>query len=275
MRTRSASRQFVVVPHSRPEARLRLICFPFAGGGASAFYRWAQALPQHIEVCCVQLPGRENRVAETPYTRLADFVPELADALRPYTNLPYALFGHSMGALIAFEAARLLRRKHGTEPVLLIASSHRAPHLPPRESPLHNLPHDQLIDEMRRFDGTPEEVLQNRELMELLLPVVRADFAICETYEYREEDLLGCPVGAVGGVEDNVAEDELASWRSHTRGRFSLKLFPGGHFYFHRDPSRLLAWLAEALATLPDGPRSPRNHTVSNPLTLSHSLQGS
>ena len=156
-------------------AVLRLFCFPYAGGGAAAYRPWSNELPSQIDVCAVQLPGRETRLREAPFTRIGPLVETLERALRPYCDLPAAYFGHSMGALIAFELARQQRRLGRPGPVRLFVSGHHGPQLPDPHKPLHRLPKDEFVAELRRLNGTPEVVLQNAEIMELLLPYLRAD----------------------------------------------------------------------------------------------------
>ena len=211
---------------------LRLFCFPFAGGSAVAFRDWSNALPADIEVCGVQLPGRESRFKEEPYTRIDDLVRDVAGALSRRTEVPFAFFGHSMGALVAFVLARELRRRHQTGPELLMVSGRRAPQRPDPDPPIHALPEHEFLDEIRQLNGTPEAVFQNEELLQLLIPVLRADFAVCETYEYQEEEPLTCPIAAFGGIHDpDVSREDIAAWSHQTRGLFNLQMFPGDHFY--------------------------------------------
>ncbi|HVE76616.1 MAG TPA: alpha/beta fold hydrolase, partial [Actinomycetota bacterium] len=167
------------------DARVRLFGIPYAGGGASIFRPWAELLPAPVQLCPVQLPGREWRIKETPATRMDDLVGALAEAVDPYTDLPFGLFGHSLGALVAFELARRLESE-GKPPVHLFVSGHRAPQIPTSDRKLHQVPDSLFLMELRRLQGTPEEVLQNPELMRLIAPVLRADFEMAETYEFKE-----------------------------------------------------------------------------------------
>src|SRR5438552_2333015 len=152
---------WVLRPRPDPRARLRLFCFPYAGGGASQFRTWAEGLPPEVELCPVQLPGREGRLRETPFTRIAPLVAALVTALRGYLDTPYAFFGHSLGALVGFELARALRRTGGPGPRGLLVSAYRAPDLPDPDPPLHLLSSPAFWDELRRLNGTPPEVLAN------------------------------------------------------------------------------------------------------------------
>jgi medium-chain acyl-[acyl-carrier-protein] hydrolase len=228
--------------------RARLICLPFAGGGASAFRSWADDLPPTVEVCAVQPPGRETRFRDPPFTRLQSYVSALADSLRPLFDLPVAFFGHSMGALTAFELARELRRRGRPAPSRLIVSGRAAPHLPSRRKPLHTLPDREFRDELKSLGGTPAAVMDNDELMAVFLPTLRADFTAHETYQFVEEPPLDCPMLAVTGESDNVASPaDVEEWRRHTQATFQMQVFAGDHFYLQTQRALLLQLLSRFL----------------------------
>jgi medium-chain acyl-[acyl-carrier-protein] hydrolase len=228
-----------------PEPALRLFCLPHAGGGASLYRTWSAALPTDIDVCPVQLPGRETRAREAPLSRLRALVPAIAEGLLPMLDAPFAFFGHSMGGLLGFELARYLRRQWGRLPVRLLVAGHRAPHLPRRGSSLHSLPEPHFSQELRTLGGTPAEVLDNRELMNVVAPVLRADFAVCETYEYAPDEPLACPISVFGGLDDRmVPPTDLSAWGEHTRSGFSVRLLPGNHFFVRSAPAPLLQAIA-------------------------------
>lgn len=232
-----------------PNPSMRLFCLPYAGGGASAYRSWQEALPAGIEVCGVQLPGREGRVGEAPATTIAGLVPALADALREWLDRPFALFGHSMGALIAFELARHLQMSGGPVPAVLFASAHHAPHLPRGGAPLATLPDQALMEQVRAMGGTTQELLDNRELLELILPALRADFSICESYAYQDGPKLALPIEVFGGLADRtVTHGELTRWSAHTEARFGIRMLPGNHFFIHAARPLLLRYVAEGLA---------------------------
>lgn len=232
----------------RPWTRQRLFCFPYGGGGTTSFREWQALLPGTVEVCPVLLPGREARIAETAFDRLPALAAALEEALAPALDLPYAFFGHSVGALVAFELARALRRRGAPPPVHLFVSAHPAPQLP-ELSRRHDLPDDELIAELRRFQGTPEEVLDHPELMRLLLPTLRRDFAVAETYEHAIEPPLECPITAFGGLADPRADRvALQPWQQQTRAAFKLRMFPGGHFFLETDRELVLRAVAAELA---------------------------
>lgn len=242
-----------------PRARLRLCCLPHAGGGASLYRRWADLLPQDVEVCPVQLPGREGRFREPAFTRMPALTQALAQALRPCLDRPFAIFGHSMGALVGFEVARLLRRHYGLEPAHLFVSGHAAPQLPPDHVAIHALPDEAFRQELRRLNGTPQAVLDHTELMETLLPTLRADFAVCETYAYEAEAPLGCPITAFGGLQDGrVSRSGLDAWRAQTSAAFHARMLPGDHFFAHTAQPLLVEMVARDLQPrdAPDGRRS-------------------
>ncbi len=220
---------------------MRLFCFPYAGGGASVFRDWTAALSDSVQVCPVQLPGRETRFGEPPFTRLPNLIAALAESLNHYVDQPFALFGHSLGALVAFELARNLCRQGRRAPVHLFVSGCRAPHLAHTDRWAHTLPDGAFRDELRRLNGTPAELLDNDELMDLLLPTLRADFALFETYDYRSGSPLRCPITALGGRDDEgITREDLDAWHTHTRARFQRRVLPGDHFFLRN--AQTLVW---------------------------------
>jgi len=226
----------------RPQAAFRLFCFPYAGVGATVYRPWALALPDTIELRAVQPPGRGRRLAESPCTRLSDLARAAAHAILPDADRPFAIFGHSLGALVGFEVARELRRLSGLAPAHLFASGRRAPQLPDAEPPLHPLPDREFIAEVgRRYAGIPEAVLREPDLLRLLLPTLRTDIQSLETYIFTPDEPLACPLSVFGGEQDERARPEqLDAWRHLTRGRFSRQMFPGGHFFPVQDSQPLL-----------------------------------
>ena len=193
-------------------------------------------------------PGREARLTEPPFTRLATLVEAAAQALLLYLDKPFAFFGHSLGALVSFELARRLGRQFGQSPAILFVSGHPAPQIPECEPPIHALPEPEFVKKLRALNGMPEQVLENAELMGLLLPILRADFAVCETYVYEADEPLDCPIVALGGLRDEyVSREDLDAWREQTHAAFSLRMFPGDHFYLNTDRTLLLHTLAREL----------------------------
>ncbi len=240
--------RWFVVPRRLGNPRLRLFCFPYAGGGAFAFRKWAERVPHGVELCGVQLPSREGRFKEPAYTRLTDLVRDLAEVVGTATDVPFAFFGHSMGALVAFALARELRRANVSGPELLLVSGRRAPQRPDPDPPIHALPLPEFLQELRELNGTPEAIFRDEELLQLLVPILRADFEVCETFEYEHERPLDCPIAAFGGtVDPDVAREDLEAWAEQTTASFSLRMFPGDHFYFVNRPAALLDEVARHL----------------------------
>lgn len=239
---------WIISSKPNSQARLRLFCFPYAGGSASIFRAWSDGLPETIGVCAVELPGRGALMRLALYTQLKPLVEAIAQSLLPSLDKPFALFGHSMGALISFELARLLRREYGLTPDHLFVSGRSAPHILDRDPPIHTLPDPVFIQELRRLNGTPEVVLQNQELMQLLTPILRADFAAIDTYQFDPEPPLDCPITAFGGLQDTeVSREHLEAWRTQTIAPFRLQLLPGNHFFLHSAQPLLLQAIAQQL----------------------------
>lgn len=240
----------------QPQARLRLFCFHYAGGSASLYRTWpallAERLPA-IDVCAVQLPGRENRLREAPFTQMAALIRALLPVLRPELDRPFVLFGHSMGALIVYELAQALQRAGGPLPAHLFVSGRRAPSLPDPLLPIHGLPTDDMLRAIgQRYGNLPDLVMQDAELKAIYAPLLQADFTLVETYQPSTLTPLPCPVTALGGDADPFAtEAELQAWRPLTQSQFDLHLLPGGHFYLQEQTTALLAYMAKALASRP------------------------
>lgn len=233
-----------------PASGLRLFCFPYAGGGASIFRSWQAQLPSEVEVCAVQLPGRESRLGEPAVASLPALVAALARELKACEpEGPFALFGHSLGARLAYEAALALVEAGARAPSLLVVSGAPPPHLPSRCRPIHRLATEEFIAELGKLGGTPREILAERELMELFLPALRADFALDEAYLREEIRPLPCPIVACFGSGDDTARSQdVLEWARYTRGPFTLRGFAGDHFFLRAQERELLAFLGEALS---------------------------
>ncbi len=217
-----------------PSASLRLFCFPYAGGSSYIFRSWLDHVPKTIEICPIELPGRGIQIKSTPFKQIEPLVKAISLEILPYLDKPFAFFGHSMGALVSFELARFIRRHHNLEPVHLFISGRRAPQTKDLKPPIHHLREADFLQELRQLNGTPEEVLNNHELMELLTPILRADFAVLETYIYTREAPLNCPISVFGGLQDKEVQlEELEAWREQAFNSFSLKMLPGDHFFIH------------------------------------------
>jgi medium-chain acyl-[acyl-carrier-protein] hydrolase len=231
-----------------PRARLRMFCLPHAGAGASVYRHWGRHLGPDIDVVAVRPPARERRHAETPITDLATLVQTVVTELRPMFDLPQVWFGHSLGAIVAFEACRTLRATGIAEPARLIVTGRQAPRHPSRVPPVHAAGRSQIVDRLRLLGGTPQEVLDEPALLARALPMLRADFGLSETYRYVSGPPLDCPITVFGGAHDPlVPPPDLEGWAGHTTAGCSVRVVPGGHFFLHDDPAAVLDAIAEEL----------------------------
>jgi medium-chain acyl-[acyl-carrier-protein] hydrolase len=236
-----------------PEARLRLFCFPYAGGGASIYKNWCNIIPKGIEVCPIQLPGREGRMSEPPFRRITSLVEAISEDILPLLDKPFAFFGHSLGAKICFEVARYLQRTYELTPSHLFVSACTAPHLPNTEQSLHDLPNEKLVEKLRLLQGTSSKILGHPRVLRMLLPIIRADFEIYDTYEYLPGPLANCPITVFGGEGDIfVGPEHLGAWRDLALSDFSLQFFAGDHFFVHTSQGFILRVLSEILKSIID-----------------------
>lgn len=221
-----------IVSHPRPGARLRLVCFAYAGGSAASFLDWAPALPPEVALCAVQLPGRGARFREPALSDMSLIVQELARVLGAAVDLPAVYFGHSLGSLVAFEVARAIVRHGGHAPRRLLFAGCHAPGYRSAGGELHLKDDEALIDELRHYAGTPPEVLAHRELMSLVLPTIRADFALAETYRYQPGPPLDIPFAVLFGTdEERESMRQVEGWQDESRHPMRLQWFEGGHFF--------------------------------------------
>lgn len=235
------------------DARQRLFCFHFAGGSASLYRTWPAALATRlpdVELCAVQLPGRENRLREAPFTQMEPLIAALQAALHPVLDRPFAFFGHSMGAIVAYELAQALYRTGGPQPSQLLLSGRRAPHLPDPLPPLHHLPTDEMLQAIgRRYGNLPDLLLQDAELKAIYAPLLQADFSVVENYQPSTLDPLPCPLSVFGGDADPIVTAvELDAWQPLTQSHFARHLFAGDHFYLQGESGPLLAQIAATLS---------------------------
>jgi medium-chain acyl-[acyl-carrier-protein] hydrolase len=229
-------------------ARLRLCLFPCAGGSPSSYQGWSADLPLDVEPFAIQLPGRSERFREAPIETLPPVIKAICDGLKPLAGLPFAFFGHSLGALIAFEVCRELRRRNMPLPVHLFVAGRAAPQLPARKPLIHQLPDASFLDELNLLGGIPPEALADDELMELLIPTLRADIILHETYVFAAEPPLACPITAFGGMSDqDVTSDDLHAWRAQTAAEFTYGEFKGGHFFVQTARQNLIEIILKRL----------------------------
>lgn len=244
-----------------PDAPVRLFCFAHAGGGPAFFRSWRQRLAPDIDVRPVLLPGRESRRREPPYRRMEQLLEPLCAALEPHLDRPYVLFGHSLGAAVAFETARRLSRHAAAGPAGLLVSGRRAPGLAHRRH-FAGLSDADFIKAMAALGGTPVEVLDHPELLRLLLPTLRADFELNETYRPPPGPRLACPMGAYMGTADpEVGPAELLPWHQETSGEFTMRVFSGDHFYLQGGRPDVLSAVRQDVDRLL-GPDPRRDATV-------------
>jgi surfactin synthase thioesterase subunit len=239
-------------PHADP--LLRLFCFPYAGVGAAVYRLWPAGLPPEVEMCAVLLPGREARLREPPLRDIEAMVAGAVAALLPYTDRPYALFGHSMGGVLAYESSRRLAEQGKRPPSHLFISGRRSPATAERDPPIAHLPDREFALEInRRYGGIPAEVIEDAEVLALLLPALRCDLQALDEYRPRAAAPLPWPLTVFGGADDQRAtRDQLEGWRSEAGAAFRLRLFPGGHFYLTAHREQLLAEMAATLRSLLD-----------------------
>jgi medium-chain acyl-[acyl-carrier-protein] hydrolase len=229
---RSTSQWFISTDKPGIETRLRIFCFPYSGGGVSIFYDWSKHFPQDISIMALQLPGHESRMAEELVSDLNLLIDKLVVAITPYLDKPYIFFGHSLGALISFELTHRLKKMNVYLPKCLIVSGRAAPHTPSKNGIIHNLPNHEFIAKLKEYNGLPEIILHNQELLDLFLPIIRADFKLSESYLHMKYEPLPVPIIALAGKNDyNVIIENVALWMEHTTKSFKKYLLPGDHFF--------------------------------------------
>jgi medium-chain acyl-[acyl-carrier-protein] hydrolase len=234
-----------------PHARLRLFCFPYAGGGATIYRGWENYLPPGVEILAIQPPGRGNRFREPAFNRMDNLIGAIAEAMEPFLDRPIVLFGHSVGAFASFEMAHRLAGTIGVQPRHLFVSGARGPHLPRNRKNIHDLSEEDFITELKTLNGTPPEILENPELMRMVSATLRADFAVAETYRATNKPPLNCPITVFGGLEDDMAaREDLEAWKVHTTKSFDLWQLPGDHFFIHTSDSLILRILSRELSRL-------------------------
>jgi len=241
----------MVRPMPSESAGMRLFCFPYAGGGASVYSSWLERLPPDVELCLVQLPGRENRIEDPPFFDMESLIVALGDELKPLLDRPFAFFGHSLGALISFELASWLGSRNEPSPVHLFVSGYGDPRQPlaiPGMDLVETNDEASLISLLQDFKGTPPEVLGHRDLLRQVLPAVRADFAIASKYRFAPREPLTCDITAFGGdADDLVPVGQFSGWKDLTRGTFKLRIMPGDHFFLRSNRAQLIAMLVDSL----------------------------
>jgi len=224
------------------KAALQLFCFPYAGGSADVYRSWQRSLAPDCDLCLVHLPGRGRNIREQAFTSLGPLVQVLANCIREEAaGQPYALYGHSMGALIAFELARVLSQRGIRGPEHVFVSGRSASDWPRKSQPIFGLPQDEFISALRKLNGTQPEVLDDPAVFSLFVNVMRADFELADTYQFCPREPLACPITAYGGLDDeHVPVESCYAWRKHTVATCRVRMFAGNHFFIRNPGSEFI-----------------------------------
>ncbi len=239
-----------------PDALIRLFCFPYAGGSAQIFQDWCDSLPAEVEVIGVQYPGRGARFVDPLIGSCDDMVAAMLPNILPALDKPFVFFGHSNGAMLSFELARLLQQQGVSNQLHHFVSAKRAIHLPARKRALHNLPDAEFMQELEQLGGTPREILAQKELMELFLPVLRSDFSLGETFTYKGDHKLDCDATLLYGTSDvDVPHEDVLKWHELMAGQVDTRVYDGDHFFINSHKEEVLDFLNQKLTTLVQGQR--------------------
>lgn len=234
------TKKFFFHTSKKQQSNVRLVCFPYAGAGGNVFISWESLLPDWVDLMVAELPGRGFRFGDPLLYNMKNVVSQMADDFINYMDKPFVFFGHSLGALVCFELCKELRARALSEPEFLIVSGRRAPHCP-TDSQYHLLSDDRLIDQLRNYEGTPDEILADADMMRLFLPILRADFAVAETYRYSDTKRFDFPIAAFGGKSDKgVPKDSLLKWNEFSGESFVWEMFDGAHFYLQQRANKNL-----------------------------------
>ncbi|VEL98323.1 surfactin synthase thioesterase subunit [Alteromonas sp. 76-1] len=231
----TSSNKLFLIPRAVPQAQFRLFLFPYAGGSASIYMPWLNELASSVEVVIVQPPGRGSRLAETPYDNMSSLVTKILSFSEFLCEKPSVFFGHSLGSRVAYETCVQLQNNNLPLPRHLIASGSKAPHIKSGKRNVHNLPEDEFIDELIKLKGTPKEILENQEIISMLIPLLRADFKIADSY-LASGKRLPIPITVLGGEDDvDVKYDQLIAWRELTDDDFAYSVVAGDHFFINTE----------------------------------------
>lgn len=241
------SSPLIYTPKPRPQARVRLLCFSYAGGSSGTYIPWLKNLPEEVELAVVQLPGRGVRMADSPYDNMDTLVKDVFIALSKLPTKPCVFFGHSMGARVAYELTLMLVRHRYTLPLHVIASASSAPCVPRKKKPIYALPDDEFIAEVAGLNGSSEEVLADREIMELLMPTLRADFKIVETYLNKSQYIIPTTVSVFSGKDDDLENHEIEPWLSLFSSNTGIHWVDGDHFFVDKNRDGTLTMLNKVI----------------------------
>ncbi|MGW7004369.1 thioesterase II family protein [Streptomyces sp. NPDC054933] len=249
--THTASNPWIRRFHPNPDAGARLVCFPHAGGSASFYFPVSQALADRVDVLCLQYPGRQDRRREACIDDMGRLADEVAEVLRPWLDRPVAFFGHSMGALLAFEVALRAEKKLGTSPIRLFASGRRAPSTLRNET-VHQRDDEGILAELKLMSGTDARILGEDEILRVILPAIRSDYKAVETYQAEPGAVVTCPVDVLVGDDDpKTTIEEARAWQEHTTADFDLRVFSGGHFFLAHHQDEIVTLMADRIASSP------------------------
>lgn len=241
--------QWIIKPKPAPNAQVKLLCFPYAGGGVSVYYPWKDKLPEDVELNIVQLPGRGTQFAETPIAQMKTLVSALLPKVVDILQGNYIIFGHSVGTRIAFELVRLAVSKGFAPPEHFFASGSSGPGYRCLERKVSNLSEQAFLQEIKEMEGTPEEVLQNADLMELLLPTLRADFNLAEEHQCQDRFTIASDVTVISGRQDNISAQQLNNWGDFFQSS-NIKMSDGGHFFIDTHPEQVLQVVSDKLEAI-------------------------
>ncbi|GLI08149.1 thioesterase [Paenibacillus tyrfis] len=232
-------------------SKIQLFCLPYAGGSATIYSKWKRILSADIELYPVELAGRGRRFNESPYDNVEQAIEDIYREIGGRLHTPFALFGHSMGSLLTYELCCKIKQLKGVEPVHIFASGRRAPQCPHDRKVMHLLPEAEFMTEVHQLGGTPRELFENRELAEIFMPLLRADYKLVESYAYYEKNVkFDCDLTVLNGKEDDMVPEHLTAWGDHTNGSFKIVEYDGGHFFIHDHTDSIVKLINETLSTV-------------------------
>lgn len=236
-----SEKKWCVTYKKNPKAILRIFCFPYSGGGASAYFPWIDKLSSSLELVSIQLPGRENRFHEPLVSNLDVIIAELCKEFERYKEKPFIVFGHSLGALLCYEFVKGVHKLYNTYPKHMFISASKAPHMPFRIKKLSHLSDVQVIKELSVYGGIDQTLKENIQILKIFLPIFRNDFSIGENYSYRKFTPFPFNITVFHGVNDpTVKEEEINAWQKYTTGHFESFSFEGGHFFIKNKQDEIL-----------------------------------
>lgn len=245
------NKKWVFFNKAIPEAKYRIFLFPYAGGGATTYQSWLSDFPENIEVATINPPGRGNRINEHPIENMQEMVEGLIECMVQYLDKPFVFFGHSFGASFAYEVVFQLRKRGLNLPEHFFASGRRAPHLPPRRPPWHNLPDKEFREEIEKLNGMPPRILKNDELMEIFTPILRADVKVANEYRREPDGLLSFGVSVFGGTQDvSIKKEDIGQWQKHFNQTIDLRMFEGTHFFIEEKKEEVVNSILDVFVAL-------------------------